>query len=153
MKYGFIKDNCELFSVRAMCEALQVHRSGYYAWLKSPMSPRSLEDARHTQLIEQSWRESGGVYGYRKVHDDLRELGERCGKHRTHRLMRLAGLRSQTGYKRRQTSYGGTPANVAPNTLEREFTVNKPDEIWVTDITMLRTYEGWLYLAAVLDLL
>ena len=152
MRYGFIKDNCRQYPVRVLCRVLQVHPSGYYAWVKRPMSARARADARQTELIEQSWRESGGVYGYRKVYDDLQELGERCGKHRTHRLMRLAGLRSQTGYKRRKAHYGGQPANVAPNTLEREFSATRPNEAWVTDITMIRTYEGWLYLAAVLDL-
>jgi hypothetical protein len=103
-------------------------------------------------LIKHSWLESGGVYGYRKVHDDLREVGEDCGRHRVARLMRLEGLRSQTGYRRRPGKYGGKPAVASPNLLKRQFDVVEPNKVWVTDIAYIRTYEGWLYLAVVLDL-
>ena len=78
-----------------------VHPSGYYAWRLNPESARSVEDRRLLGHIKQSWLESGAVYGYRKVHDDLRDLGETCGRNRIHRLMRKALLRSQTGYHRR----------------------------------------------------
>lgn len=76
---------------------LKVHPSGYYAWLSEPQSLRAKDDQRLLALIKHSWLESGGVYGYRKIHDDLREVGEDCGRHRVARLMRLEGLRSQTG--------------------------------------------------------
>ena len=135
-----------------MCEVLGVHRSGFYAWLNRPLSSRATKDIRQTALIKQSWLESGGVYGYRKVLDDLREMGEYCGKHRVYRLMRLAGLRAQVGYKRRAGHYGGRVRTAAPNTLNRQFDVVHPNTVWVTDITMIRTYEGWLYLAVVVDL-
>ncbi len=102
-------------------------------------------------LIKQSWLESGGVYGYRKITDDLRELGEPCGKHRVYRLMRIDGLRSQTGYGRRPGHYG-RPSVVAPNHVQQQFDVEASNRVWVTDITYIRTYEGWLYLAVVLDL-
>ncbi len=92
------------------------------------------------------------MYGYRKVSDDLRELGEQCGINRVHRLMRSAGLRSQTGYARRKYKRGGAPSLVAHNYLQRQFDVQEPNRVWVTDITYIRTYEGWLYLAVVLDL-
>jgi putative transposase len=129
-----------------------VHPSGYYAWRAEPMSARAKEDQRLSGLIKQSWLESGGVYGYRKVTDDLKELGESCGKHRVYRLMSSAGLRSQTGYRRRPGRHGGRPAVVAPNHVQQEFDVAEPNQVWVTDITYIRTYEGWLYLAVVLDL-
>ena len=118
------------------------------------MSARSVEDQRQTEQIKQAWQESGGVYGYRKVRDDLKEMGERCGKHRVARLMRAAGLRSQTGYgrRRRPSHKSGTPAHLAPNRLQQQFDVSEPNRAWVTDITYIRTYEGWLYLAVVLDL-
>lgn len=103
-------------------------------------------------LIKQGWLESGGVYGYRKIHDDLRELGEICGRNRVGRLMQAEGLRSQTGYRRRPGFYGGKPTVASPNHLARQFTVCEPNKVWVTDITYIRTYEGWLYLAVVLDL-
>ena len=102
--------------------------------------------------MKQSWLESGCVYGYRKVHDDLRELGERCGKHRVYRLMRQDGLQAQVGYRKRRSGRGGKPAVVAPNVLAQQFDAEAPNRVWVTDITMIRTYEGWLYLAVVVDL-
>ena len=76
-----------------------VHPSGYYAWKANPISARQKEDQRLSGLIKQFWLESGGVYGYRKITGDLRDEGERCGKHRVYRLMRAEGLRSQTGYR------------------------------------------------------
>ena len=135
-----------------MCRVLRVHRSGFDAWRRTSQSQRSREDLRLVGLIKHHWIASGGVYGYRKVHDDLREVGEDCGRHRVARLMRLEGLRSQTGYRRRPGKYGGKPAVASPNLLKRQFDVVEPNKVWVTDITYIRTYEGWLYLAVVLDL-
>ncbi len=80
---------------------MSVHPSGYYAWKAEPLSPRQQEDQRLTGLITQFWLESGGVYGYRKITDDPREVGESCGKYRVRRLMRMEGLRAQVGYRRR----------------------------------------------------
>ncbi|HDR2984075.1 IS3 family transposase [Stutzerimonas stutzeri] len=152
LKYAFINQLSADYSVRRLCLTLKVHASGYYAWLAEPKSARAKDDQRLLGLIKHSWLESGGVYGYRKIHDDLRELGEACGKHRVARLMRLEGLRSQTGYRRRPGRYGGKPPVASPNHLERRFNVTEPNRVWVTDITYIRTYEGWLYLAVVLDL-
>ncbi|KMJ47468.1 transposase, partial [Vogesella sp. EB] len=131
---------------------MSVHPSGYYAWKASPHSLRASEDQRLLGQIKQAWLESGCIYGYRKVHDDLQALGERCGKHHVARWMKREGLRSQTGYHRRPGHYRGRPAVVAPNHLQRQFTVDAPNKAWVTDITYIRTHEGWLYLAVVLDL-
>ena len=130
---------------------MAVHPSGYYAWRAQPDSPRAKDDQRLLGLIKKFWLESGGVYGYRKITDDLRDEGETCGKHRVYRLMRAEGLRSQTGYRRRQGRYG-KPAVVAPNRLAQQFDAQAPNQIWVTDITYVRTHEGWLYLAVVIDL-
>lgn len=131
---------------------MSVHPSGYYAWRNQPESTRAQEDRRFVGLIKQFWLESGGIYGYRKIADDLREIGERCGKHRVWRLMRAEGLRSQTGYHRRPGYRAGRPAIVAPNHVQQQFDVIEPNRVWVTDITYIRTFEGWLYLAVVLDL-
>ena len=130
---------------------MAVHPSGYYAWKAEPASARDREDQRLLGLIKHAWLESGGVYGYRKITHDLRDLGEPCGKHRVYRLMRQKGLRAQVGYRRRSYRYG-RPAVVATNQLEQNFDVEAPNQVWVTDITYIRTYEGWLYLAVVLDL-
>ena len=130
---------------------MNVHPSGYYAWKLSPLSNRAREDIRLTGLVKQSWLESGGVYGYRKVTMDVRDLGETSGKHRVYRLMKAEGLRSTTGYRKRKGHYG-KPSIVAPNQLKQQFDVEKPNQVWVSDITYIRTHEGWLYLAVVIDL-
>ena len=130
---------------------LDVHPSGYYAWCKQPRSARSKANERFTGLIKQFWLESGGIYGYRKIHSDLREVGESCGINRVHRLMRAAGLRAQVGY-RRPRARAGTISVLAPKRLQQQFEVARPNKAWVTDITHIRTHEGWLYLAVVIDL-
>lgn len=147
-----MRDHQVEFRVSAMCRVLRVHRSGFYAWLRQPGSARSSEDIRLTGLIKQAWLESGTVYGYRKVCDDLRDLGEGCSRHRVARLMRHEGLRAQRGYGRRPGSRAGKTSAIAPNRLDRQFNPSVPDRHWVTDITYLRTHEGWLYLAVVIDL-
>jgi len=152
VRYAFIEAHRLEFSVRSMCRVLAVHFSGFYAWVKEPLSPRALEDARQTGLIKQAWTDSGKVYGYRKLTDDLRDAGETCSENRVARLARLAGITAQIGYKRRPGRYGGKPAVVAGNTLDRQFEVDAPDTVWVTDITYIRTHEGWSYLAVVIDL-
>ena len=152
MRYGFIKAHQRQFRISSMCRVLEVHLSGYYARLREPLSARAKEDKRQAGLIKQAWLESGGVYGFRKIHADLRELGEACGVNRVHRLMRQAGIEAEVGYNRRRVHYGGKPAVVADNALNRQFDPIAPNQAWVTDITMIRTHEGWLYLAVVVDL-
>ncbi|WP_371323894.1 IS3 family transposase [Dechloromonas sp. ZY10] len=151
VRYAFIESEEVRYPVRRLCRMMSVHPSGYYAWKANPASERDKEDQRLLGLIKQSWLESGGVYGYRKIAHDLRDLGESCGKHRVYRLMRQEGLRAQVGYGRRSHRYG-KPAVVAINQLEQKFDVEAPNQAWVTDITYIRTHEGWLYLAVVLDL-
>ncbi|WP_434049061.1 IS3 family transposase [Marinobacter salarius] len=152
VKYRFIRAHQKEFRVRVMCRVLNVHFSGFYAWLHNPESPRAKVNHRLVGLIKQAWLESGGVYGYRNITLDLKDLGERCSKNRVYRLMRAEGIRAQRGYKRHKGYYGGEPAHVAPNHLNRDFEAQEPNERWVTDITYIRTHEGFLYLAAVLDL-
>lgn len=152
MKYAFIRAHRAEFGVRAMCRVLRVHFSGFYAWLKEPLSHRAQEDARQTELIRQAWTDSGKVYGYRKLTDDLRDQGEQVSENRVARLASLAGIAAQVGYRRRPGRYGGKPAIVAENRLEQRFETSAPDQVWVTDITYLRTHEGWLYLCVVIDL-
>jgi putative transposase len=153
VKYAFIQSHRHEHRVRTLCRVLGVQRSGFYAWSRRPLSRRAREDVRQTGLIKQFWIESGGVYGYRKLHDDMRDIGEACGKHRVHRLMRLAGIRSQTGYRRRRPKHrSGRPSELVPNRVDQHFQVDRPNAVWVTDITFIRTYEGWLYLAVVVDL-
>ena len=116
------------------------------------MSQRAQEDKRQTKMLLNAWTDSGKVYGYRKLHDDLLELGESICPNRVARLAQLAGIKAQIGYKRRPGSYGGKPSVVVDNTLDRQFDVDAPDRVWVTDITYIRTQEGFAYLAVVIDL-
>ena len=152
MRYAFVAEHRSLFPVRTMCRCLRIHPSGFYAWLKNPLSKRAREDVRQTELIQKAWKESGKVYGYRKLHDDLLDQGETCCPNRVARLATLAGIRAQIGYKRRPGNYGGKPSLVVDNTLDRQFDVDAPDTVWVTDITYIRTLEGFAYLAVVIDL-
>ncbi len=151
MRYAFIRNYSGLWPIRWLCDLLDVHPSGYYAWRQQPKSRRQKTDDYLTGLIKQFWLESGGVYGYRKIHEDLREYGERCGPNKVHRLMRLAGLKAQVGC-RKPRHRGGAAHIVVPNRLQRRFATMAPDDTWVTDITHIRTHEGWLYLAVVVDL-
>ncbi|QDK97046.1 IS3 family transposase [Acinetobacter tandoii] len=151
MRYAFIRDNQHIWPVRRLCSTLDIHHSGYYAWLKQPTSKTARKRQQLSGLIKQFWLESGGVYGYRKIHCDLKDVGESCGINRVHRLMKANGLKSQRGY-RKPRNYAGTPAVIAANTLDRQFNPTHPNQLWVTDITYIRTHEGWLYLAVVIDL-
>ena len=135
-----------------MCRVLRVHHSGFYLWLKSPLSRRGKDDRRLIDLIKQSWFESGCVYGYRKIHDDLHSLGESCCLNRVARLARQSGIKAQIGYRKKPGSYGGKPSVVAANQVKQSFDTPAPDQVWVTDITYIKTYEGWLYLAVIIDL-
>jgi putative transposase len=134
-----------------MCRVLKASRSGFYAWLHQPLSMRAIEDQRLLGLIRVSYAASSGVYGSPRVFLDLREVGETCGKHRVARIMRDNKIRALRGYKAPRHIVG-RPSIIAPNRLQREFTVQQPDRSWVTDITYIRTWQGWLYLAVVVDL-
>ena len=139
------------FGIATMCRVLQVSRSGFYQWLHQPLSDRAIEDWRLLGLIRASYTASGGVYGAPRVFQDLREAGETCGKHRVARIMRINKIRAVRGYQTPRAIHG-RPSILAPNTLQRAFTVEQPDRFWVTDITYVRTWQGWLYLAVVMDL-
>lgn len=151
MKYAFIRDHHHRWPVRWLCRLLDLHPSGYYAWRAEPWPVRAKEDQRLSGLVKQFWLESGGVYGYRKIHGDLRDIGERCGPNRVYKLMKQAGLKAQVGY-RKPRSQSGPETAASPNRLQRQFDKQAPNEAWVTDITHIRTHEGWLYLGVVLDL-
>jgi len=123
-------------AVRRMCAVMQVHLSGYYAWKTQPVSARAMQYRRITACLKQCWEDSGRVYGYRKISRSLRNMSETCGKHRGARLMRLAGLRSQTATGRRPCSRGKRPSVVALNVLQRQFHVDAPNQVWVTFLVM-----------------
>lgn len=139
------------YGIATMCRVLKVSRSGFYQWLHKPLSDRAIEDQRLLSLIRASYAASGGVYGAPRVFLDLREAGETCGKHRVARIMRIHKIKAVRGYKAPKP-IAGRPSIIAPNKLQRAFTAERADQAWVTDITYVRTWQGWLYLAVVVDL-
>lgn len=116
LKYAFIKEHQHEQHIRIMCRLLQVHPSGCYAWRRERLSARARESQSITSQIKQSWLESGAVYGYRKIHDDLLDLGIVCGEQRVYRLMKAQRLKSQNGY-RKPRHYGTKTSVTAPNHL------------------------------------
>ena len=151
MKYRFMIEHREEFAITLMCRVLRVARAGFYEWLRESVSDRAKDDARLLLLIRASYMASRGVYGARRVFGDLREAGESCGLHRVERLMRRNKIKAIRGYKSPR-AIAGRPSIIAPNHLQRAFTVDAPNTVWVTDITYIRTWQGWLYLAVVVDL-
>ena len=129
MKYQFIHDHVDQYPVKTLCRLIGVARSGYYEWRMRPLSNYAKETARLLPLIRSSYAASGGVYGYRRVHLDLLELGETYGKHRIWRIMQAHKIRALRGYKAPR-HVAGRPSILAPNLLERSFSVDQPDKAW-----------------------
>ena len=126
VKYAFVAEHRPIFSVRAMCRCLSVEPSGFYAWLKNPLSRRAQEDDRQTELIRKAWSDSGKVYGYRKLHDDLMDMGGTCCPNRVARLAQIAGIRAQIGYRSAPASmaasrrWSSTTRSIARSTSRRQ---------------------------------
>ena len=152
MRFAFIGAEKVRHSVPMLCRMLRVSRSGYYAWRRREPSRRALEDARLGTLVVAAHREGRGTYGSPRILDDLREAGERVSRKRVARLMKERNLVGEMKKRWRHPSSAPSDAVVAPNTLDRAFNVPQPNCVWASDITYVRTYEGWLYLAVVIDL-
>ena len=152
MKFQFIADHRGIFNVGRMCALLNVSRSGFYSWLTRPESRRSVENRALEDKIRVLHAASYGIYGSPKIHRDLTDAGVRCGKNRVARIMREAGIRSRTKKKFKATTNSRHNLPVAPNLLNQKFAADAPDQTWVGDITYIRTQEGWLYVAVLLDL-
>lgn len=135
-----------------MCRVLEVSVSGYYAWRKRPVSEREMANQELLLKIREIYEQSGRTYGAPRVYRKLRELGYGCNKKRVERLMRENGLRAKQSRAYQGTTRSNHHHPVAPNRLNREFEADRPNEKWVADITYIRTDEGWLYLAGVMDL-
>jgi len=152
MRYQFIREHAAQFPISRLCAVLRVTRSGYYAWRTRPESPRAQEDARLLAKMTALHQASRQTYGHRRIHASLRQAGETCGKGRIARLMRAHKLVTRMPRKHRVTTDAAHTAPVAPNVLDRQFATTIPDQVWVSDITYISTWEGWLYLATVMDL-
>jgi putative transposase len=134
-----------------MCSVLNIHRSGFYAWLTQPESNRSQQNKVLTEQIKLAFIESGGVYGSPRITVQLNRQGITVSENRVAKLMQAAKLKARIGYKRRYFK-SSVPALISDNHVKQQFAVNQPDHTWVTDITYIKTNEGWLYLAVVVDL-
>lgn len=153
MKYQFIAAHRTEFEVTVMCRVLEVSRSGYYAWLKRPTSSREMANQALKQQIKEIHQHSRQTYGSPRIQAELRAQGIKCGHNRLARLMREQKLWAKQKRKFKMTTTDSAHSYpVAPNLLDQDFTCRRPNEKWLTDITYIPTAEGWLYLAAVLDL-
>lgn len=142
----------EAFPVRMMCRSLKVSSSGYYEWRSRPVSQRARENQRLLSRIRHHHSKSDGVKGSPRIWEALRYEGEGCGLNRVARLMRVEGLRGIPQKKRWCKKGSGQRPDDVDNHLERNFDAEEANAKWVTDITYIKTAEGWLYLCGVLDL-
>jgi transposase InsO family protein len=154
VKYAWIEEQKKSgeFSIEAMCEMLDVNRSGYYAHKNALPSARENEDERLTKFIIKSFNESRKNYGTERIQGDLREWGEYVSRRRIGRLMRKAGLVCKNTKKFKATTNSKHNESISPNLLNRNFKVDEPNKVWVGDMTYIWTDMGWLYLATVIDL-
>ena len=152
MRFAFIEAERAVWPVEVQCAVLDVSRSGFYAWKGRPAAPRSKVDAELVVAIKAAHKTGRGAYGSPRVHRELRAKGHRIGRKRVERLMRQEGVVGRKKRRFRKTTDSNHPHPIAPNVLERRFDVELPNTAWVTDVTYVWTYEGWLYLAAILDL-
>jgi transposase InsO family protein len=135
-----------------MCKALNVSPSGYYVWRTRPISAREMANRELVKRIEAVYNDSYETYGSPRIYLELKDQGVACSEKRVARLMRLRGLRAKQVRRYKSTTRRNKKDPVAPNLLKRDFSTVRPDQKWLTDITYIPTREGWLYLAAVLDL-
>jgi putative transposase len=153
MRFRFVEDHRAEYPVRRMCRVLGVSPSGYYAWRSRPESARAAENRRLLADIRRLHGRHRGRYGSPRIHAALRAAGGAASRGRVERLMRRHGIRGVAARRFRPVttdSRHGLP--VAPNLLEQDFQAPGPNRVWLADITYVPTGEGWLYLAAVLDL-
>jgi putative transposase len=138
--------------VRICCRILEVSASGFYRWLKAPISRRETDSQNLIRKIEEIHDSSRKTYGSPRIHAQLNALGFRCGRGRVERLMRRFGIRSRLKRRFRKTTDSGHGERISPNLVERNFNVDTPNRVWASDVTYLWTNEGWLYLAVTVDL-
>jgi putative transposase len=146
-----VSENQAVHDVGTMCRVLEISRSGYYAWKSRGASRRTTSDAVLLERIRAIHEDSRGTYGAPRIHAELKEAGIFVGRKRVARLMKEAGI---VGVSRRRfvkTTSRSPDKRAAPDLVKRDFTASAPDELWVADITYIRTWAGFLYLAVVLD--
>ena len=153
MKYAFIHEHAKEYAVTRQCQVLAVAESGYYAWRRGQLSEHQQVDEQLLREIQVIYQQNRRLYGSPRIHAELKKRGWQCSRKRVARLMRQAHLRSvRQRHRRLQTTDSKHPYPVAANVLNRQFEAQRPNQKWVSDITYIPTQNGWLYLAAVLDL-
>lgn len=153
MSFRFIEDHRDAYPVRLMCAVLEVSPAGYYAWRDRPLSERAKSNAALLAAIRQVHQDSSGRYGSPRVHAVLRRQGRGVSRGRIERMMSRYGIRAIMAPPRRaRTTDSRHDLPIAPNLIKRDFTAAAPNRVWLADITYIPTAEGWMYLAAVMDL-
>ena len=150
--YRFMVSEKVHFPVAFMCRVLGVSRSAFYAWLNREPSERDREDRDLTEKIKVIHTQSRGTYGSPRIHDALQEQGVAVSRKRVARLMAEAGITGEPLKPFKKTTDSDHDQPIAPNLLDRQFDASEPNQMWVGDITYIRTWEGWVYLAVVIDL-
>jgi putative transposase len=153
MRFAFIAKHRSIWPVAWLCEALDVSRSGFHAWLNRTPSKRTRDDEEIGAKVRASFIGSASTYGARRVWRDVLAGGVFCGLHRVERLMQAQAFRAWPRRRGLPKDDGLRFASViAPNVLDREFSAERPNRKWIADFTYVWTAEGWLYVAAVIDL-
>jgi transposase InsO family protein len=151
MRFALIDAEKANFAVRWLCRRLEVSRSGYYAWRGRAPAARAKRDEQLAVRVAAIHAENRGVYGSPRIHEELVEAGEAVGRKRVARLMQEQGLSGKPPKRFVRTTDSAHKLPVADNLLDRKFNVEEPDRVWVGDITYIGTWEGWLYLAVLID--
>jgi putative transposase len=152
MRFAFIAKHRSVWPVAWLCEALDVSRSGFHAWLRRGLSARAQADEDLTAKVRSSFVGSARTYGARRVWRDLLADGVSCGLHKVERLMRANAMRARPRRRGLPKDAGQASSTPAANVLDRQFSAERPNQKWIADFTYIWTAEGWLYVAAVIDL-
>ena len=152
MKYAFISEYAHEHSIVLMCKLLNASRSGYYRFRQHIVSAQEIANVRLLEEIKIVHQASRGIYGSPRIHRELNNKGNACGRHRVARLMAKEGIAAKTRRRFRVTTRQRKGGTFAPDLLKRNFTAERPHQIWTSDITYIWTNQGWLYLAVILDL-
>src|SRR5690606_31827269 len=150
--FGFIKAYRNIFAVEKMCRVFKVSRSGFYSWLKAVPSARSTADVKLTEEIKKVYEESRSTYGSPRITKELLDRKFTVSRPRVARLMQKAGIRSVVKKKFRVTTLSDHHYRIDENKLNRNFTVTETGKVWVSDISYIKTAQGWLYLTIIMDL-
>ncbi len=152
MKYWFMDQHSSTHGVKQMCQVIKASRSGYYRWKKQPQSRRQKENEKILMEIRESHTKSRRTYGSPRITHELRLNGTKCGKNRVACLMKINGIVGKAKKKFKATTNSKHALPVAENILNQNFVAEKPNTVWLSDITYIPTLEGWLYLVVIIDL-